>query len=343
MGQEFHVLRCFSCQTFQVQQVKKSKKWSCKMCGEKQSLIKVYGQGSGADCRRHVQKLNALRGEMVQAEDYLAMTSRQETVTEEDRPAYDGDQQVQECKESCWNKYLYRTDENMPEQVEQENENVYMGRNGFHTQREPPSRKHQRSWAPVPREFDPTETCNHWKRTKKREWEGTHDLQPSMQTSPKSFLPRTTFPVNKSSAASQQFPASEASAETRTQVGDASIFPRSSEREERKTSKWDKFLPHSMHGKAKCEESLGQEATCSGETSAPVNVCHQLQSAAGEGMYFGSKVQRGGSVGGSFRTGQKDLASFHCDAAPVYQHGLSSRHPHTILSALFQTDEDFDI
>uniref|UniRef100_A0A8C9U8A7 MRN complex interacting protein n=1 Tax=Scleropages formosus TaxID=113540 RepID=A0A8C9U8A7_SCLFO len=97
------------------------------MCGEKQSLIKVYGQGSGADCRRHVQKLNALRGEMVQAEDYLAMTSRFAI-------------QVQECKESCWNKYLYRTDENMPEQVEQENENVYMGRNGFHTQREPPSR-----------------------------------------------------------------------------------------------------------------------------------------------------------------------------------------------------------
>uniref|UniRef100_A0AAY5ER06 MRN complex-interacting protein N-terminal domain-containing protein n=1 Tax=Electrophorus electricus TaxID=8005 RepID=A0AAY5ER06_ELEEL len=40
--------------------VKKSKKWSCKMCGEKQSLIKEYGRGTGADCRRHVQKLNLL-------------------------------------------------------------------------------------------------------------------------------------------------------------------------------------------------------------------------------------------------------------------------------------------
>uniref|UniRef100_A0A3B3T2R6 MRN complex-interacting protein N-terminal domain-containing protein n=1 Tax=Paramormyrops kingsleyae TaxID=1676925 RepID=A0A3B3T2R6_9TELE len=66
MGQEFNVLRCFSCQTFQVHQVKKSKKWNCKMCGEKQSLLKVYGQGSGADCRRHVQKLNALRGEVLE-------------------------------------------------------------------------------------------------------------------------------------------------------------------------------------------------------------------------------------------------------------------------------------
>ncbi|TST60385.1 MRN complex-interacting protein [Bagarius yarrelli] len=93
MVQEFHVLRCFSCKTFQVQQVKKSKKWSCRMCGEKQSLIKVsvyriqfvvefvyffdsvivslqeYGRGTGADCRRHVQKLNALRGELHEVEN----------------------------------------------------------------------------------------------------------------------------------------------------------------------------------------------------------------------------------------------------------------------------------
>uniref|UniRef100_A0A8C5IAX2 MRN complex-interacting protein N-terminal domain-containing protein n=1 Tax=Gouania willdenowi TaxID=441366 RepID=A0A8C5IAX2_GOUWI len=43
-------------------QVKKVNKWSCKMCGIKQSLLKEYGRGSGADCRRQVQKLNAMRG-----------------------------------------------------------------------------------------------------------------------------------------------------------------------------------------------------------------------------------------------------------------------------------------
>uniref|UniRef100_A0A3Q1EWG0 MRN complex-interacting protein N-terminal domain-containing protein n=1 Tax=Acanthochromis polyacanthus TaxID=80966 RepID=A0A3Q1EWG0_9TELE len=41
-------------------------KWSCKLCGEKQSLLKEYGRGSGADCRRHVQKLNAMRGAMME-------------------------------------------------------------------------------------------------------------------------------------------------------------------------------------------------------------------------------------------------------------------------------------
>ncbi|KAG8438969.1 hypothetical protein GDO86_005232 [Hymenochirus boettgeri] len=72
MVQEFQVLCCFSCQTFQVHQVKKSKKWSCKLCGEKQSLVKIYGQGSGVDCRQHVQKLNMLQGEIQQAADKTA-------------------------------------------------------------------------------------------------------------------------------------------------------------------------------------------------------------------------------------------------------------------------------
>ncbi|KAJ7394307.1 hypothetical protein OS493_000109 [Desmophyllum pertusum] len=69
MVQEFMILRCFSCTTFQVHQVKKSKKWVCKVCGEKQSVKKVYAQGSGQDCRKHVQKLNMKCGEAQKAKD----------------------------------------------------------------------------------------------------------------------------------------------------------------------------------------------------------------------------------------------------------------------------------
>ncbi|XP_078509671.1 MRN complex-interacting protein isoform X2 [Lissotriton helveticus] len=47
----------------------------CKMCGEKQSLLKIYGEGSGADCRCHVQKLNMLQGEMALASEMMAETS----------------------------------------------------------------------------------------------------------------------------------------------------------------------------------------------------------------------------------------------------------------------------
>lgn len=64
MPQVFHVVQCYSCATFQVHQVKKVTKWACKLCGEKQSLKKVFGQGTGAECREHVQKLNTRRGEL---------------------------------------------------------------------------------------------------------------------------------------------------------------------------------------------------------------------------------------------------------------------------------------
>ncbi|XP_014442962.1 MRN complex-interacting protein isoform X3 [Tupaia chinensis] len=46
--------------------MKKSVKWTCKACGEKQSFLRAYGEGSGADCRRHVQKLNLLQGEVAE-------------------------------------------------------------------------------------------------------------------------------------------------------------------------------------------------------------------------------------------------------------------------------------
>ncbi|XP_071950721.1 uncharacterized protein [Antedon mediterranea] len=58
MPQIFQAVCCYDCQTFQVQQVKKNPKWACKMCAAKQSIKKVYGRGSGADCRKLVQSLN---------------------------------------------------------------------------------------------------------------------------------------------------------------------------------------------------------------------------------------------------------------------------------------------
>ncbi|XP_032831785.2 MRN complex-interacting protein isoform X2 [Petromyzon marinus] len=60
---DFQVLRCYACRTFQVHQVKSSSKFTCKMCGEKQSVKKVYAVSSGKDCRMIVQQLNRSQGE----------------------------------------------------------------------------------------------------------------------------------------------------------------------------------------------------------------------------------------------------------------------------------------
>lgn len=82
MTQDFRVLRCCECKIFQVHQVKKSNKWNCKVCGTKQSVRQVYGKGTGAECRRHVQKLNTLRG--VQALEQDATFSQPTSADSED-------------------------------------------------------------------------------------------------------------------------------------------------------------------------------------------------------------------------------------------------------------------
>uniref|UniRef100_A0A8C2SYM2 MRN complex-interacting protein N-terminal domain-containing protein n=1 Tax=Coturnix japonica TaxID=93934 RepID=A0A8C2SYM2_COTJA len=68
------VLRCCSCRRFQAQQAKRSRKWSCSVCGHAaRFVLQLYGQGSGRDCRLHVQKLNLLQGD---AEEAAARSAR---------------------------------------------------------------------------------------------------------------------------------------------------------------------------------------------------------------------------------------------------------------------------
>ncbi|XP_006987155.1 MRN complex-interacting protein [Peromyscus maniculatus bairdii] len=106
-AQQSRVLRCCSCHLFQAHQVKKSLKWTCKACGEKQSFVRAYGEGSGADCRRHVQKLNLLQGQVSE----LSLRSVDRAASEEEnagpQQAENGSQQApSEPQESRWLKYL---------------------------------------------------------------------------------------------------------------------------------------------------------------------------------------------------------------------------------------------
>ncbi|XP_058824042.1 MRN complex-interacting protein [Topomyia yanbarensis] len=58
MPQELRVVRCYHCMKFQTDIVKKAPKWTCKMCGSKQSLVKEFVRGSGRECRLFVQQLS---------------------------------------------------------------------------------------------------------------------------------------------------------------------------------------------------------------------------------------------------------------------------------------------
>ncbi|XP_011691500.1 PREDICTED: UPF0544 protein C5orf45 homolog [Wasmannia auropunctata] len=61
MPQDMNILCCYSCKIYQVHIVKKARKWRCKLCNAKQSIRQIYFQGSGKDCRLHVQRLNYLK------------------------------------------------------------------------------------------------------------------------------------------------------------------------------------------------------------------------------------------------------------------------------------------
>nr|XP_043614565.1 MRN complex-interacting protein [Erigeron canadensis] len=91
----FMALECFKCSTMQVKQRKKSSnKWICVICNEKQSVRKVYSQGSMAKhVRAFVQQFNMSRAQ------FLHHHQRQ--------PQPHDDQQIQPIrKRTDWSEYL---------------------------------------------------------------------------------------------------------------------------------------------------------------------------------------------------------------------------------------------
>ncbi|XP_057205942.1 MRN complex-interacting protein isoform X2 [Triplophysa rosa] len=125
------VIVCFS-------QVKKSKKWECKVCGEKQSVIQEYSRGAAADCRRHVQKLNYLRGELLEVNTETVLSQWQQDkdfqneCINEDLNSNKSEQVV--ATVSCWSKYVNQTTEGPKQEDEKEEENIYTERDQFRTQ-----------------------------------------------------------------------------------------------------------------------------------------------------------------------------------------------------------------
>ncbi|NXL31347.1 MRNIP protein, partial [Glaucidium brasilianum] len=112
------------------------------------TFLQVYGQGSGLDCRRHVQKLNLLQGE---AEEAISWTSRctEDSVNDRKKIAAQREdslfQQEGRAEVSRWSKYL---DKDSGEQEDGE-EAAGAERQQFCSQRRnavEEKRKHQKSF-----------------------------------------------------------------------------------------------------------------------------------------------------------------------------------------------------
>ncbi|GIL48741.1 hypothetical protein Vafri_5204 [Volvox africanus] len=74
MPQQFQAVKCYKCNTFQVQQVKKVQKFNCAICGEKQTIQHIYAISNAAkDIRLHVQRLNLGTAADREAEEQAAL------------------------------------------------------------------------------------------------------------------------------------------------------------------------------------------------------------------------------------------------------------------------------
>jgi small-conductance mechanosensitive channel len=87
---------------FQVQMVRKDKKWTCKTCGSKQSIIKVFASSTKAsEVRPIVQQLNMKRGTLEEE-----MTKELNGHEEEDSFQTMPTNQTKEEMVEKWGKYL---------------------------------------------------------------------------------------------------------------------------------------------------------------------------------------------------------------------------------------------
>ncbi|NXB34870.1 MRNIP protein, partial [Eulacestoma nigropectus] len=83
--------------------------------------VQVYGQGSGLECRRHVQKLNLLQGEAEEALGWTSWCAEDSVNDSKNRAAQREDSSVQQegrTEGSRWSKYLDQESEHQEDQEE---------------------------------------------------------------------------------------------------------------------------------------------------------------------------------------------------------------------------------
>ncbi|NXC87484.1 MRNIP protein, partial [Cercotrichas coryphoeus] len=96
--------------------------------------VQVYGQGSGLECRRHVQKLNLLQGEAEEALGWTSWCVEDSVNDSKNRAAQHEDSSVQQegrTEGSRWSKYLDQESEDQ----EDEEEEAALERQQFCSQR----------------------------------------------------------------------------------------------------------------------------------------------------------------------------------------------------------------
>ena len=84
---------------------KSTNKWTCKLCGNKQTLKQVFFEGDSKDCRERVKLLNGMRGQRDNetTEMNLIMSEKRQNQKYEEEEEV---KQQQQPVQSKWAKYL---------------------------------------------------------------------------------------------------------------------------------------------------------------------------------------------------------------------------------------------
>ncbi|KAG4157533.1 hypothetical protein ERO13_D02G067900v2 [Gossypium hirsutum] len=116
----FVALQCCQCFTMQVKQRKKSSnKWTCVVCNQKQSVLKVFAQGPMAkDVRKFVQSFNMTR-KFTDQNQLFDPTSEYDIDLEDDDG---GDLENPKKRHTDWTEYLDSEDHHEHKLVLQEDE-----------------------------------------------------------------------------------------------------------------------------------------------------------------------------------------------------------------------------
>ncbi|KAJ1769443.1 hypothetical protein LPJ74_004049 [Coemansia sp. RSA 1843] len=101
----YQVVRCANdqCAKFQSQQQKKANKWSCVVCGLKQSLKRVYFESTTPkECRQTVMELNMQRGKAQVAREQIKQAAEQQPFP---ASVYSIDDNTAEREASRWTRF----------------------------------------------------------------------------------------------------------------------------------------------------------------------------------------------------------------------------------------------
>ncbi|KAH8234925.1 hypothetical protein KR032_005825 [Drosophila birchii] len=108
MSQQIRVLQCIQCKMYQVDLVKKANKWECKICRQKQDLLKEFFRGSGPECRAKVQEMNLERGQQEERveENLFLAAQQQQQLDEEDGPVKQQENNPPKASKSKWTDFV---------------------------------------------------------------------------------------------------------------------------------------------------------------------------------------------------------------------------------------------